>query len=229
MQLIMKILDIIKNSLKLCAFVPLCLSFFIFSNIFGENADDVIKKVQKKYKSAKDIIIEFDREFIWSLSKSRNIISGKIYIFGENYLKYETEEQIFVTDGKYIWSYSFMSNQTIIDFYKSDEDEVLPMELIFNFNKKYKSKLIGRENIEGTNCYFLEAIPRKENLEIKSLKVWIDSKNWITKRIEYTNLNNNIIVYNITGVKFNNKLMKEFFEFESPAGVEVIDLTGEVY
>ncbi|MFC1562631.1 outer membrane lipoprotein carrier protein LolA [candidate division KSB1 bacterium] len=202
---------------------------FINNNVSGEDANDIISKVQKKYKSAKDIIIKFDREFIFSLSKNRNIISGKIFIMGDDYLKYETEDQVFITDGEYVWNYSSTTNQTIIDFYKSDEDEVLPKELLFNFNKKYKSKLLGRENIEGTNCYVLEAVPKEENLEIKSLKVWIDSKKWITKRIEYLNLNDNIIVYSILDVKFDNELQEKFFEFKFPQGAEVIDLTGKLY
>jgi len=200
---------------------------FVFDYSFGEDADDVIKNVQKRYKSAKDIIIDFNRVFIWSLSTNLDTLVGKIYIMGDNYLKYETNEQIFITDGRYVWSYSSLTNQTIIDIFKSDEDEVLPKELIFNFNKRYNSRLIERENVEGVNCYVLEGIPKNENLEIKSLKIWIESKKWVTKKIEYVNLNDNIIVYNILNVKFNNKLKRDFFKFESPKGAEIIDLRNQ--
>jgi len=200
---------------------------FAFDYSFGEDADDVIKNIQKRYKSAKDIIIDFNRVFIWSLSTNLDTLIGKIYIMGDNYLKYETNEQIFITDGKYVWSYSSLTNQTIIDIFKSDEDEVLPKELIFNFNKRYNSRLIERENVEGVNCYVLEGLPKNENLEIKSLKIWVEPKKWITKKIEYVNLNDNIIVYNILNVKFNNKLKRDFFEFESPEGAEIIDLRNQ--
>ncbi len=200
---------------------------FVFDYSFGEDADDVIKNVQKRYKSAKDIIIDFNRVFIWSLSTNLDTLVGKIYIMGDNYLKYETNEQIFITDGRYVWSYSSLTNQTIIDIFKSDEDEVLPIELIFNFDKRYDSRLIERENVEGVNCYVLEGIPKNENLEIKSLKIWIEPKKWVTKKIEYVNLNDNIIVYNILNVKFNNKLKRDFFKFESPKGAEIIDLRNQ--
>ena len=197
---------------------------FVFDCSFGEDADDVIKNVQKRYKSANDIIIDFNRVFIWSLSTNLDTLFGKIYIMGNNYFKYETNEQIVITDGRYVWSYSSLTNQTIIDIFKSDEDEPLPKELIFNFDKRYNSRLIGQENVEGVNCYVLEGIPKNENLEIKSLKIWIESKKWITKKIEYVNLNDNIIVYNILNVKFNNKLKKDFFKFESPKGAKIVDL-----
>lgn len=200
---------------------------FVFDYSFGEDADDVIKNVQKRYKSAKDIIIDFNRVFIWSLSTNLDTLVGKIYIMGDNYLKYETNEQIFITDGKYVWSYSSLTNQTIIDIFKSDEDEPLPKELIFNFNKRYNSRLIEQENVEGVNCYVLEGIPKNENLEIKSLKIWIESKKWVTKKIEYVDLNDNIIVYNILNVKFNNKLKRDFFKFESPKGTDIIDLRNQ--
>ena len=200
---------------------------FAFDYSFGEDADDVIKNVQRRYKSANDIIIDFNRVFIWSLSTNLDTLIGKIYIMGDNYLKYETNEQIFITDGKYVWSYSSLTNQTIIDIFKSDEDEVLPKELIFNFNKRYNSRLIERENVEGVNCYVLEGIPKNENLEIKSLKIWVEPKKWVTKKIEYVNLNDNIIVYNILNVKFNNKLKRDFFKFESPKGAEIIDLRNQ--
>ena len=200
---------------------------FVFDYSSGEDADDIIKNVQKRYKSANDIIIDFNRVFIWSLSTNLDTLIGKIYIMGDNYLKYETNEQIFITDGRYVWSYSSLTNQTIIDIFKSDEDEVLPKELIFNFNKRYNSRLIERENVEGVNCYVLEGIPKNENLEIKSLKIWVEPKKWVTKKIEYVNLNDNIIVYNILNVKFNNKLKRDFFKFESPKGAEIIDLRNQ--
>jgi len=200
---------------------------FAFDYSFGEDADDVIKNVQRRYKSANDIIVDFNRVFIWSLSTNLDTLIGKIYIMGDNYLKYETNEQIFITDGKYVWSYSSLTNQTIIDIFKSNEDEVLPKELIFNFNKRYNSRLIERENVEGVNCYVLEGIPKNENLEIKSLKIWVEPKKWVTKKIEYVNLNDNIIVYNILNVKFNNKLKRDFFKFESPKGAEIIDLRNQ--
>ena len=206
--------------------ILLIILFIIFDYSFGKDADDVIKEVQKRYKSAEDVIIDFNRVFIWSLSDKIDTLGGKIYIMDDNF-KYETEEQIFITDGRYVWSYSSITNQTIIDIYKSDEDEVLPKELVFNFNKRYNSRLIGRENVGNVNCYILEGIPKNENLEIKSIKVWIEPKKWVAKKIEYVNLNDNVIVYNISSVKFNNRLKKEFFKFESPQGAEIIDLRNQ--
>ena len=200
------------------------LTIFLLDYVFGQDADDVIKKVQKKYKSAKDIIINFDREFVWGLAKKSDVIKGKMYLMGDDYMRYETSDQIFVTDGKYVWSHSAATNQTIIDSYKSDEDEVLPREMIFNFNKRYNSTLTGVEIIEGVNCYVLDAIPKKDELEVKSLKIWIDQKKWIAKRIRYVNLNDNFITYKILDMKFNNKLKKSLFTFKSPQGAEIVDL-----
>jgi outer membrane lipoprotein-sorting protein len=148
---------------------------------------------------------------------------------GDDYIKYETKEQIFVTDGKYVWSYSSATNQTIIDIYKSDEDEALPKEVIFNFDKKYNSKFVGMENIGGIDCYVLQGTPKNENLEIKSIKLWIDSKKWVAKKIEYINLNDNVIIYNIENVKFNNELKNTFFKFEPPKNSEIIDLRIQQY
>lgn len=211
----------VKN-VKLIIIFSIFVSFF--DNTFGEDANDIIKKVQKVYKSAKDVIIDFDRVFIWNLSKNTNTIKGRIYLMGDDYIKYETDEQIFITDGKYVWSYSSATNQTIIDIYKSDEDEALPKEVIFNFDKKYNSKFIRMENIDGVDCYVLLGTPKDGNLEIKSLKLWIDSKKSVVKKIEYINLNDSVIVYNIENVNFNNELKNTFFKFEPPKNSEIIDL-----
>jgi len=216
----------VKN-IKLVIIFSIFVSFFNYT--FGEDANDIIKKVQKIYKSAKDVVIDFDRVFIWKLSKNPDTIKGRIYLMGDDYIKYETKEQIFVTDGKYVWSYSSATNQTIIDIYKSDEDEALPKEVIFNFDKKYNSKFVGMENIGGIDCYVLQGTPKNENLEIKSIKLWIDSKKWVAKKIEYINLNDNVIIYNIENVKFNNELKNTFFKFEPPKNSEIIDLRIQQY
>ncbi|MCK4966341.1 outer membrane lipoprotein carrier protein LolA [bacterium] len=211
---------------NLTAMVICFLIFFGYTAVFGEDADDIISKVQKKYKSAEDIVIHFNRVFTWSLSGRTNTLKGKLYIKGEKFIKYEMDDQVVVTNGKDVWSYSSATNQTIVDVYKSDEDEFLPRELIFNFHKRYESKYMKREKIGDVNCYVIEAVPKTDN-EIQFLKVWIDSKRLTTMKIEYTNINDDVITYNIFKISFDNNLKEDFFLFKSPQGAEIIDLRNQ--
>lgn len=191
--------------------------------LYAISAKDIVKQVQNKYKKTEDIQSNLEEVFLWKLTQNQDTVRGKIYLKKENYFRIETTTQVIVTDGRQVWTYSPINNQTVIDNFRPTEEKFLPQQFIFSFSKDYRAELGGEEEIEGKKCYVLLLQPLKEHLIVKQAKVWID-KEWITRRVQYTDVNDNLTTYIFRNIQFNVKLKRELFKFESPSGTEIIDM-----
>ncbi len=59
---------------------------------------------------------------------------------------------------------------------------------------------------------------------VKRARVWIDKREWLTGRVEYEDINENITTYNFSNITFDKKLQDSLFRFQSPPGTEIIDM-----
>ena len=191
---------------------------------FAVTARDVVRRVQNKYNKVTDIQANLEQIFYWKITNARESNSGKIYLKKKDYFRIEVKDQVLVTDGRQVWTYSPLNNQTIIERYRGSEETFLPQSFIFSFSRDYRPELSGEEKVNGRDCYKLVLRPIKEHDVVKLAKIWVDKKEWITHRIEYTDVNDNLTTYNLSDIQFDKKIKADFFKFESPPGTEIIDM-----
>ena len=191
---------------------------------FAVTARDVVRRVQDRYNKVNDIQANLEQVFYWKITNARDSNSGKIYLKKKDYFRLEVKGQILVTDGKQVWTHSPTNNQTIIERFRGHEETFLPQSFIFSFSRDYRPELSGEERVNERDCYKLVLRPIKEHDVVKLARIWVDKKEWITYRIEYTDVNDNLTTYNLSDIQFNAKLKKDLFKFESPPGTEVIDM-----
>ncbi len=113
------------------------------------DADDIVKRVQDRYKKINDVQAEMEQVLFWKLTQARDTTTGMIYLKKKDFFRWEIKNQTFVTDGNTVWTYSPLNNQTVIDRYRSTEDMFLPQQFIFSFGKDYRAELAGEEEING--------------------------------------------------------------------------------
>ncbi|MBL7075581.1 outer membrane lipoprotein carrier protein LolA [candidate division KSB1 bacterium] len=201
-----------------------CLLFLRSIAGFGITGEDVINKVQYRFKKLKTFQADFKQVFEWKLAGETQILTGKIYLKKDDKFRLETEDQIFVSDGKLIWQYSYLTDQVIVEEIKKTPDSLLPRDLIFEYPKRFGVESCQRLR-EGKKRYFLlEMSPLKAEGFIENLKVWVDEKEYITRRIEFVDINENKTVYQLDNVILNSKIDDYLFKFHPPEGAELIDL-----
>jgi len=190
-----------------------------------EETETIIKNIQTKYSATKDFTINFKQIFIWRLAGTTDTVMGTIYWKKENYYKFQTLDKVISTDGKSVWSYSLFTNQTLIDNFHEEDELFLPRHVLFEFPDEYSTKYIGKEAIEKQYYYVLQMTPKSEDeLFIQTLKVWIDPKTWLAKKVEYTDLRDNITIYIVEQIKLDQGLDESIFQFTPPTGSEAIDM-----
>jgi outer membrane lipoprotein carrier protein len=209
--------------LKVKIWIILALSCTIA--VSAESISKIIKELQKKYEQIENLTADFNQIEQFNLTGTENVTSGKIYIAGGIKFRLETDDQTVVTDGKTVWTYSLMNNQVLIDRAKEGEGSLLPRDLLFKYPRDYYATLLEETKINNDTYYCVKLDP-KEGIHgyIKTMKMWIHTKSYIISKMEYTDFNNNVSLFEIRKADTVTKLPDSLFIFVPTADMQVVDL-----
>lgn len=87
---------------------------------------------------------------------------------------------------------------------------------------RFHATLHGRENVAGRTAYVVTLVPRRP-AGYKSLKVWIDARDWLARRFEITEESGAVRHFDLSDLRTNIPLQDALFRFTPPAGAHVID------
>ena len=208
------------KSIKHILILILILSTFTYA----KDAKDIINDLKKEYDKVENLSAEFTQEFYWKLAEQGQTQEGSIMLQGSDKFRIETRDQIIVSDGKAIFTYSRMNNQVIIDAVTNNHEVVLPRELFMKFSKNYKPFMLEDEIINDTKCYVIRLTAKSADMYIKEMKVWVDKKSNLTKKIQHTDISENVTTYTLKNIQLNQKLPPTLFKFKTPEGAETVDL-----
>jgi len=189
-----------------------------------KDGNEIIEKVRDKYKDLTSLKAEFTQTFVWELAGETQSVKGTLYVKGDKHYRIETEDQLVVTDGATVWTFSKKGEQVIIDLIDNSSGGQLPKDLLFQYAKDYKAKFLAEEKVDGHDTYALALEPKEEDALLHSMKIWVDKDDWFTRKIEQVDINENINTYTIKKIEENPELDASLFKFEIPEAVEVVDL-----
>ena len=191
----------------------------------GRASEKLALQVEEKYRSIKDLSMNFTKTLKSEIFEAQKKTKGKMYLKNPDKFRIETKDEIIVTDGKSLWTYSEQNEQVIKSRLDKSRNIFKPNQYLSNFRKEYDAKLTGEETIEKVKCHVLTLTPKKKGLFIARMKIWVDKKNLLAKRIKYTDINDNQITLLFDHVKTNKNIKDTKFIFKAPEGVEELDLT----
>jgi outer membrane lipoprotein-sorting protein len=85
--------------------------------------------------------------------------------------------------------------------------------------------LLNTEDYEDKEHYVLKLDPREDTHGyVKSMKIWVNSDNYLISKIEYIDFNENTSTFAIQKIDIKKDLKDSFFKFNAPEGVEIVDL-----
>ena len=215
-----------KNSVIIAAIIGLVLLAANDSVLAKKKiaAKQILEKVHQKVESIKTLEADFEETFHWVMIDEKQTFSGKLYIGEGDKFRLQTAEQVIVSDGKTLWTYDAGKKQVLIDIVNQSSNDLLPRRLLLKFQKDYRAKLIKEETIGGRPCYVLNLISESEDVFIPKMTVWIDKQTWLTKKLRYEDVNQNITTYRLGKIKINSSIPKGIFQYKIPPNVQVIDM-----
>jgi outer membrane lipoprotein-sorting protein len=186
--------------------------------------EKVIRNMEKTINSSKIIRVLFDETYIWKLTGEASSITGELVMQDDDQFRIITDDQTIVSDGDTLWTYSKPSNRVIIDHLTDSDEVLLPRQIFFYYTKDFQVRMKGEEEIRSNDCYTLEFTTKSGDSYIPKVKVWIDKEEWLPRKIEQTDLNNNRTIYLLRDIQIGLEMNNSIFQFIIPDSAEVIKM-----
>ena len=190
----------------------------------GEDAEEVLKNVEKKYATIKDAKITFSQDVKFGVTGTEQSFTGTLAMKKGNKYRIELEDQTIVTDGVAVWSYTKSTKQVIIDKYKENPQSFSPDRVLVNVPDHYRSIVLAEEKVNGRDASVLKLTPVDPKSNIQWMKIWVGHDDWMMKKVQVLEVSDNLTTYGIDSMRTNIGLGDDQFTFDAPQGVEVIDL-----
>lgn len=189
------------------------------------SSDELARQVEEKYRSLKSLSMDFVKITRSDIFETESKIKGKMLLKNPEKFKIETKDETIVCDGEFVWSYSVENQQVIKNLADRSENLFKPNQYLANFRSGYVPRLTGEEKIDRTECFVLLLAPKEEEVFIKKMTIWVDKKKLLAKKLKYTDSNDNQVTLIFQRIKTNRKIKDSEFVFQTPPGVEELDLS----
>jgi len=190
----------------------------------GDDAADIIKRMEKKYRTIDDITVEFRQTIHYGVTGTEQSFRGTMYMKKGNKYRIELEDQTIVTDGSSVWSYSKSNNQVIVDRYKETPESFSPDRIMVDVPAQYASIILGRERLGAAETTILKLTPKDKKANLQWMKVWVDDDEYLMRKIQALDVSDNLSTYFLDSLSLNRSLNESIFTFDAPRGAELIDL-----
>jgi outer membrane lipoprotein carrier protein len=178
------------------------------------NTDKVIKDLQSKFDTIKDLSVEFTQS-----ADGKTKLAGMLSIKKENKLRIDTKNLIIISDGKTSWSYNIKENKVIISSYDENDPSVFSInELVYGLPAESDIEL---SNDNGQNV--LNLTPNSYEYSFDSVKLWLSEDNLINK-VEINDATMGKVEVMFSNYKINQNQADSNFSFTPPEGSRIIDI-----
>jgi len=191
---------------------------------FAQNAQDVLENVRKKYDSIKDLELTFSQRVTFEMARIEQNTDGTLFLKKENKYRIELDEQTIVTNGKTVWSYSVQNHQVLIDNFKPDDQALTPERILTGAPGDFYATVVGKEKLGRIDATVLKLVPKNDQSALKSLRLWVDTKEWFIKKAEVQDAGGKETTYLVNDLKVNTGVQDARFTYQIPDGAEVVDL-----
>jgi chaperone LolA len=187
------------------------------------SAKKILKKVDKKYKDLSDFRAAFSQTIFVDSTDSGYSTAGTLWVKKPDRFRLELERQTMISDGDTLWTYVPVHQQVLVDRVYPESAASRPDQLFLKYFKEAEAELAGTVKLDGHECYLLHLTPEEPEIAV-FLKVWVDGKSWLARRLEVTDEGGLITEYKFTDVQTNLGLADSLFVYRPPPEVEVIDM-----
>lgn len=208
------------------------MSLLIFSSSFtalGQqvNPEEIVKSFSNKMQEIKSLSATFNFTLENLQERITDTHQGKILAKGKMFYLDLMGMEVY-SDGQTKWQYIKEAKEVTISKMNVKENSFLddPMKLFKDYDKNFKYKYVGQQNIKNRVIHEVDFFPRDLNLPYSSVKLQFDANTLEPYLIRYQGKDGNNYIIQIKNFKSNVPLRDDRFKFEveKHKGVEVVDM-----
>jgi outer membrane lipoprotein carrier protein len=185
--------------------------------------DKLLKGVENHYNKAKTLQVLFNESYTPQGKPSRSE-SGTLMLRKPGRMRWEYSQpkgKLFVSDGKALWLYTPSDNRAEQMPLKDSEDMHAPLAFLLgrlSFDKDFRN-LQARADGALTR---ITAEPKTDNLPYTAVEFLVGADAQI-REVKVTGFDNSVLDFHFDGEKVDPPLGAKLFEFQAPAGAEVVE------
>lgn len=190
------------------------LVFFYSTAVFTQTAESVLKSLQNKFDSIKDLTADVAQK-----SNSKSSLTGKMYFKKDNNLRLEFGNQTIVADGKTSWNYNKKEKKVIISDYDEAGSGLLSINyLVYQYPSECDLSLSSERSKQ-----ILILKPRSKKNNLGEVKLYI-TKEYLIDKAVISNQGAGTMEVIFSNYRLNQNLSDSNFLFSAPEGTTVVDL-----
>lgn len=190
----------------------------------GDPATDrFLKQVENRYNKVATLQVQFAETYGGSGRPARTE-AGVLYLRKPGRMRWDYTSpagKLFVSDGRSVFLYLPSSNSVKKMKLKDTEDMRAPLAFLLgklNFEKEFRNT---QARTEGTDTV-ITAEPKSDNLPYSNVEFTV-TPSFEIRRLRVSNLDQTTLEFAFEAEKLNPPLANSLFQFQPPAGAEVVD------
>ncbi len=197
-------------------------------NTFAQtDAKAILAAVSKKFNSYNAIKTNFTLKVNNLQSNTSETLAGTLYLKAkENKYKVMFPQQEIYADGKNQWTYIKEDNEVQLNKVSTQNDDALnPANLFGNWDKGYKSRLLGETKLNGMLYQNIELVPLASR-SFSKIKLSFSKDKKQLNAVEIFDKNGGRYLYTINKLTVLNKIDDATFTYNKSnhPGAELVDL-----
>lgn len=161
-----------KKTIAIILFI--CCYLVSHAQVDDKSAKAILDNIATKNKSYTTLKIEFTYTLQNPKTKTNESKKGTLYMKGKK-IRLEMAGQVIINDGKTVWTYIANAEEVTINNFEENAESISPANLLSNYNKNFKPKLIKETKDGARILQIIDLTPIKANSYYK-VRLEIDKK-----------------------------------------------------
>lgn len=188
--------------------------------------DTIIAGVEKRY-NVPGFTADFDQESILKAMAVTDTASGRLMVRQPGKMRWEylvPDPQTIITDGNDLWVYRPEEHQVMVGKAPTFFGGGKGAGFLSNIRSVRKNFQISLEKSDDPGYYRLRMVPNKSSVDLMSVDLEIDKKNFDLTRITTFNVYGDETRIELKHVDFNAVPPESRFHFDVPEGTDVVKM-----
>ena len=204
----------LSRSLSLIA---LAATVLIASQAQAQTPQAVAQRLQQRYGALESL----QASFVQTAGGQR--LQGTLSVRRDAF-RLDLGEQVLVTDGGTLWSYSRDDDQVVVQDYEPSRVGFSVGQLFTNYLDVFRVTAATKATIGGVAHDVLTLRPRSSGMSVRDATLYVRSSDAVPTRVRVHDTNGGTLAFDLRDVRRNVSLPSSTFRFDAPRGTEVVDL-----
>jgi outer membrane lipoprotein carrier protein len=185
-----------------------------------------LKGVEDRYNRTQTLQLAFTESY--QQGARTRVEKGDLFLRKPGRMRWQYSApagKLFVSDGKFIYSYTPQDNRAEKMKLKETDDMRAPLAFLLgrlDFNKDFREFRAHAED----GGVFITAIPKSDKLPYSEVS-FLTTSDYTIRRLEVKNQDNSVLRFTFENEKKDPALQDSLFRFTPPPGVEYVDASNQ--